>query len=148
VSLGLWIAAIALSLALLAIVAAVSLRALAVVVVLAAASIGVAVVRAAETPFGIGDGVVPDVVGLDDCEAYTLLEKRDLRWITFGRLEERAPGDCDDDDGTFDTGSSSFDGVEIVAQRPAAGTDIGEDGVVRLIRRCEQERTCGRFGVD
>src|SRR3712207_3656368 len=94
-------------------------------------------VASAETPFGIGNGVVPDVVGRDsECDALTALEERGLRWLSFGDLYDRVPARLCDVDEDVSYGSGAPTGI--VDQRPEPGTDLGEGGVVRLIRECER----------
>jgi beta-lactam-binding protein with PASTA domain len=101
--------------------------------------LGVGWVCAAETPFGIGDGKVPDLVGKDVCEASRAAADRGLRW-RYGpggdvsaavlRHDPSVSFTCADD--------------EVVRQSPGPGTDVGEGGVVTLITECtDPERPVG-----
>jgi len=94
-----------------------------------AAVLVLAVVRA-ETPLGIGDGVVPDLVGEDRCAGEQALAKRNLRW-RYGRTGRVGRQPCDhiiEDDPS--------EGIHcphtIEWQRLPEGTDLGEDGIVEL----------------
>jgi hypothetical protein len=134
-SFGLWVGVSSLTAALAAVLAALWPRGLRLLAAALVAGAAVWAVVDAETPFGIGDGVVPDVRGSEGCEAYVVLSERGLRWThRDGMVRGRAPADrCVDaqaDDG-FDTDNP------IVGQHPAPGTDLGEGGVVRLRYGCE-----------
>jgi beta-lactam-binding protein with PASTA domain len=84
-----------------------------------------------ETPFGIGNGEVPNLVGRDRCDATHALARRGLRWRfpPSAEIQEKAEGrslglspDCSGD--------------TLVRQSPGVGTDLGEGGVVVLITSC------------
>jgi hypothetical protein len=97
-------------------------------------------VARAETPFGIGNGTVPRVVGLDECSATDKLAARDLRW----RFGPRAPiggrpASCIDG-GPFSVAD------DVVGQRPAPGTRLQKSAVVTLETPCTRERRCSRLG--
>ncbi len=138
-SFGLWVGASSLAAALAAILAALCPKGLRLLAAALVAGAAVWAVVGAETPFGLGDGVVPDVRGREGCEAHVALEERALRWAhRHGPVHARAPeGECVavQDDG-FDTHNP------IVEQRPAPGTDLGEGGIVRLRHACEAP-SCG-----
>lgn len=77
------------------------------------------VVVRAETPFGIGNGTVRDLVGLDECTATDKLAARELRW-RFGRAPIGGrPAACIDTGGGVGSVAD-----EIVGQRPAFGTRL------------------------
>ena len=78
---------------------------------------------------GTGDGKVPDVVGDDMCDATEKITRRELRWrigeqTSSARLEANPESSftCADDD--------------VVRQRPAPGTELGDGGVVTLVTVC------------
>ena len=100
---------------------------------LAAAAVAGALVVAgarAETPLGIGDGVVPDLVGEDRCASEQVLAKRDLRW-RYGRTGRVGREPCDQIiEVDPSEGINCPDTIE--RQRPREGTDLGEGGVVEL----------------
>lgn len=106
--------------------------------VLAAAAAAL-LIAGAETPFGIGNGKVPDLVGVDECTATKRLDKRGLRWRVGDGPVGRVSSSCTSDEPFFV--STVADRIE--AQRPAPGTDLGEDGVVVLHTDCGSEPTCG-----
>lgn len=134
---ALWVAAVSVVAALVAVLAAVWPKGLRVVAAVALAGAAAWPVLAAETPLGIGDGVVPDVRGRDDCEALRALEERGLRWRfgAAGPVHERVPAElqCSGDVAQEDEDHSN----PIAEQEPSPGTKVGEGGVVRLRRRCE-----------
>ena len=95
-------------------------------------------IRGAETPFGIGNGRVPDVVGRDLCSATRALTERGLRWgyatstaISATALNEsrEATPDCSTD--------------IVLRQSPRPGTDVGDGGAVRLATRCSDKAQRG-----
>jgi hypothetical protein len=103
---------------------------LAILALLAAgfAAGGVVLVTAAETPFGIGDGVVPDLRGQNWCTATKRLERRGLRWRFDNRpaIHRSAPED------------SCVMNPKVTRQMPAPGNDLGEGSVVVLfLERCD-----------
>jgi hypothetical protein len=96
----------------------------------------------AETPFGIGNGTVPDLVGVDECTATDKLAARELRW----RFGPRAPiggrpAACIDTGGGIGSVAD-----EIVGQRPDSGTRLTQAAVVVLETACTRERHCSRLG--
>jgi len=106
----------------------------------AAAVVVLLIVARAETPFGIGNGTVPRVIGLDECSATNKLAARDLRW----RFGPRAPiggqpASCIDG-GPFSVAD------DVIGQRPAPGTRLQESAVVTLETHCTRERLCSRLG--
>ena len=88
-------------------------------------------IRAAETPFGIGDGRVPDVVGRDLCSATHALTERGLRW-RYGTSTETL------DEALDESRQASFDCSNdmVLRQSASPGSDLGEGGVVRLATLC------------
>ena len=87
----------------------------------------------AETPFGIGNGKVPDLVGRNVCSATAALAKRELRWrvgtfrVVQTKAEHNVVGesfDCSDD--------------KVLRQSPSPGTDVGTGGVVWFATQCSE----------
>jgi beta-lactam-binding protein with PASTA domain len=101
---------------------------------LMAVMLGLGWVCGADNPFGfvgLGKGKVPDLVGKDVCEASQAATARGLRWRYGGGgevLTEALHADR--------TASFSCSDDEVIRQSPAAGTDLGEGGVVTLITVC------------
>jgi beta-lactam-binding protein with PASTA domain len=83
------------------------------------------VVAEAETPFGVGNGIVPELRGTDLCEARERLSKRELRWRFSGdrHIYSTRP-DCANNYGA------------VGRQSPRPGTRIGAGGVVTLTPSC------------
>ncbi len=94
----------------------------------------------AETPFGIGNGKVPDLVGLDECTAASRLGERDLRW----RFGNRAP--VGGQPAACASGGLFTTADEVLAQRPRAGTELEDGAVVRLETACTREPHCAALG--
>ena len=111
-------------------------RAVAVVALVGAV---VLLVRA-ETPFGVGNGTVPDVVDVDECTAVERIEERGLRW----RFGSRAP--VGGQPAACVSGEPLSVADPVLAQRPRPGTDLGEGGLVVLETDCTRERACSRLG--
>lgn len=88
-------------------------------------------VRAAETPFGIGNGQVPELVGRDLCSATTAVAERGLRWRIIGSREARR-------DGLRQSRQHEPDctGDEIVRHSPEPWTRLDEGDVVTLVTVC------------
>lgn len=107
--------------------------------IVAAVSV-VLLVAVAETPFGIGDGTMPEVVGLGECAATERLRERGLRW-RFGPRSPVGgrPASCVDP-GLFSVSD------EVLGQRPQAGKKLGESEVVVLETACTREPSCSRIG--
>jgi hypothetical protein len=112
------------------------------VAVLAIVVVLILLVVRAETPFGIGNGRVPDLVGLDECTATDKLADRELRW-RFGPHAPIGgrPAPCIDTGGGIGSVAD-----EIVGQRPAPGTRLPASDVVVLETDCTRERRCSRLG--
>lgn len=112
-------------------------RALGFVSALVAGALAALAFATAETPFGIGNGVVPALTGRDVCSAEQSLERRALRWRYAGtdRVLSRAAEDDPESEP-----SCRDDAIE--AQRPVPGTELGEQGVVTLTSRCSRSRSC------
>lgn len=99
----------------------------------------------AETPLGIGNGTVPDLVGIDECTATERLAKRGLRW----RFGDRSPvGGVSPRCDTGDPFWVSTVADPIVGQRPAPGTKLDEDAIVVLETACTQEPHCAPGAYD
>ena len=96
----------------------------------------------AETPFGIGNGTVPDLIGLGECTATEKVAARELRW----RFGARAP--IGGRPAAFIDAGGGIGSVadEIVGQRPASGTPLSQSGVVVLETACTRVRHCSRLG--
>jgi len=108
----------------------VSLTRLKFVAVVGVAAVLVLGVVRAETPLGIGDGVVPNLVAKDRCSGEQALAKRNLRW-RYGSTGRVGGEPCDhiaEDDPS--EGQSCADAIEW--QRQPEGSDLGEGGVVEL----------------
>lgn len=106
---------------------------------IAGAVVGLLAAVQAETPLGIGNGVVPDLVGLDECTAARKLEERGLRW----RFGDRAPvggrpAACVD-------GELLSVADPVLAQRPSEDARPGRRPVV-LETACTREGPCSRLG--
>jgi beta-lactam-binding protein with PASTA domain len=88
---------------------------------------------ASETPFGIGNGKVPSLVGRNMCAATQSLAKRGLRWHILGipGIQEKAE---------HGSAESSFDCYDdsVVRQSPKAGAEVGEGGVVTFATVCSE----------
>ena len=100
--------------------------------------VGAAAALLAETPFGIGNGRVPDVIGLDACDATAAITERGLRWrwrnergshANAIEYEPRASPSCKVD--------------PIDGQAPQPGTKLREGDVVAIETPCTRERNCG-----
>ncbi len=93
----------------------------------------------AETPFGLGNGTVPKLVGLDECTATRKLEERGLRW----RFGDRAtvggrPAACDD-------GELFSVADPVLAQQLPEGARPGSRVIV-LETSCTREQACRALG--
>jgi hypothetical protein len=112
------------------------------VAVVAVVVVLILLVVRAETPFGFGNGTVPDLVGLDECTATDKLAARELRW-RFGPHSPIGgrPASCIDTGGGIGSVAD-----EIVGQRPTPGTRLSESDVVVLETDCTRERRCSRLG--
>ena len=131
--LALWVAAGAFAAALVAVLAALAPGGLRYLAAAGVALCLVSAVLAAETPLGIGNGIVPDVRDRHVCDAYRVLEERGLRWRSSGGpvRQRTPPGDCvERADNALDEGDT------VGEQDPPPGTDLGEGGVVRLGPDC------------
>ena len=87
-------------------------------------------IRGAETPFGIGNGRVPELVGRDLCSATTAVAERGLRWrIVDSRIR---------DDGLRPSRNETPDCTSdrVVRQSPAPATRLREGDVVTLVTVC------------
>ena len=126
----LWVAAVSFAAMTVVLLSVVWPRGLRVVAAAAVAGAAAWAVLTAETPFGIGDGVVPDVRGRGFCGATTVLQERGLRWRSFAAVASRVhPREC--------AGAEEDPANPVVEQQPAPGTDLGEGGIVRLRYACE-----------
>ena len=92
---------------------------------------------AAETPFGIGNGRVPALVGQSVCSGERSLERRGLRWRYKGtevmqrKASRQDPGSepsCEDD--------------PIERQWPRPGARLCRGEIVVLQSRCSRTRGC------
>ena len=88
-------------------------------------------IKGAETPFGIGNGQVPELVGRDLCSATTAVAERGLRWRITGNGETRS-------DGLRPSPQSSFDCTSdlVVRHSPRPRTQLEEGDVVTLVTVC------------
>lgn len=96
-------------------------------VVLAVAGVLALAVSRAETPFGIGNGRMPDLSGhASRCGAERVLAKRELRWRDHWTDELRAKP-CEDPDPSRGCRSS------ILSQSPAPGTRVAPGHIVWFV---------------
>jgi hypothetical protein len=101
------------------------------VAVVAIAVVLILLVVRAETPFGFGNGTVPDLVGFDECTATEKLEARELRW-RFGPHSPIGgrPASCVDTGGGIGSVADA-----IVGQRPTPGGPLAEAGPKPVAQR-------------
>ncbi len=97
---------------------------------------GVAIVLA-ETPFGIGDGTVPALLGQGACAAERSLERRGLHWRYEGDPAVRRTA-TEQDVAT----DPSCDDDRIERQWPHPGTELGPGGIVVLRSFCSRPPGC------
>jgi len=98
----------------------------ALAVALAVAGVLALAVSSAETPFGIGNGRMPDLSGAGSrCEAEAVLAKRGLHWRDHWTDKLRAKA-CDQDAAGACPG-------RVLSQWPAPGTRVPEDHVVWFV---------------
>ncbi len=133
--LPLWVAAGSFLVALVGLLAALWPKGLRVLAAVGLVALALWPVSAAETPLAIGNGVVPDLAGVDPCDATVALEERGLRWSIEGGPVRSEAGDCEPADEEW--------GNPVVEHSPAPGTDLADQGVVRLESRCAAAEGCG-----
>jgi hypothetical protein len=109
-----------------------------VLVVLVVLGIAALTVRAAETPFGIGNGQVPDVVDRGICPATRALTERGLRWGFQGE-----PDVYSEALNPPETSSTPDCKLEVLRQSVRPGTQLREGQVIRLATLCSDTRSCG-----
>ena len=92
-------------------------------------------IRGAETPFGIGNNRVPDVVGRDLCSATRAITERGLRWgyPILEPFEEAIEAGDDSPPCSFDT---------VLSQSVKPGAELQEGAVVRLATVCSEGAGC------
>jgi beta-lactam-binding protein with PASTA domain len=88
-------------------------------------------VKGAETPVGIGNGQVPELIGRDLCSATTAVAERGLRWRIIGGREARSDGLRPSRQDSFDCTSD-----RVVRQTPERGTRLDQGDVIALVTVC------------